>query len=101
CGEPSIGKSRLAAALLERVAGGPHTRVRYFCSPQHTDSALYPIIRQMERAAGFTQEDTDQAKLDRLDALLGTRNHWSAKRTLRRFWRTLDLVQANGLACSL
>jgi predicted ATPase len=69
-GEPGIGKSRLTAALLERVAGEPHTRVRYFCSPQHTDSALYPIIRQMERAAGFTHEDTDQAKLDKLDALL-------------------------------
>ena len=44
--------------------------MRYFCSPQHTDSALYPIISQMERAAGFTHEDTPQAKLDKLDALL-------------------------------
>jgi hypothetical protein len=45
-GEPGIGKSRLTAALLERFAAEPHTRLRYFCSPQHTDSALYPIIRQ-------------------------------------------------------
>src|SRR3984957_7283032 len=52
-GEPGIGKSRLTAALMERLAGGQHTRLRYFCSPQHTDSALYPIISQMERAAGF------------------------------------------------
>ena len=52
-GEPGIGKSRLTAALLERVAGEPHTRLRYFCSPQHTDSAFYPIITQMERAAGL------------------------------------------------
>ena len=52
-GEPGIGKSRLTAALMERLAGEPHTRLRYFCSPQHTDSALYPIISQMERAAGF------------------------------------------------
>ena len=52
-GEPGIGKSRLTAALLERLAAEPHTRLRYFCSPQHTDSALYPIIRQMERAAAF------------------------------------------------
>ena len=57
-GEPGIGKSRLTAALLERVAAEPHTRLRYFCSPQHTDSALYPIISQMERAAGFTHDDT-------------------------------------------
>ena len=69
-GEPGIGKSRLTAALMERLAAEPHTRLRYFCSPQHTDSALYPIISQMERAAGFTHDDNTQAKLDKLDALL-------------------------------
>ena len=57
-GEAGIGKSRLTAALLERLASEPHTRLRYFCSPQHTDSALYPIISQMERAAGFAHDDT-------------------------------------------
>ena len=69
-GEPGIGKSRLTAALLERLAGEPHTRLRYFCSPQHTDSALYPIIGQMQRAAGPALIDTPQVKLDKLDALL-------------------------------
>ena len=69
-GEAGIGKSRLTAALLERLASEPHTRLRYFCSPQHTDSALYPIISQMERAAGFVHDDTPQAKLDKLDAVL-------------------------------
>ena len=57
-GEAGIGKSRLTAALLERLATEPHTRLRYFCSPQHTDSALYPIISQMERAAGFAHDDS-------------------------------------------
>ncbi|MBV9532350.1 MAG: AAA family ATPase [Bradyrhizobium sp.] len=69
-GEAGIGKSRLTAALLESVAPEPHTRLRYFCSPQRTDSALYPIISQMERAAGFTHADTAHAKLAKLDALL-------------------------------
>ena len=69
-GEAGIGKSRLTAALLERLAGEPHTRLRYFCSPQHTDSALYPIIGQMERAAGFVHDDIPRAKLDKLDAAL-------------------------------
>jgi class 3 adenylate cyclase/predicted ATPase len=69
-GEAGIGKSRLTAALLERLAGEPHTRLRYFCSPQHTDSALYPIIGQMERAAGLTRDDAPKAKLDKLDAVL-------------------------------
>ena len=69
-GEAGIGKSRLTAAVLERLANEPHTRLRHFCSPQHTDSALYPIISQMERAAGFTHDDTVQTKLNKLDAVL-------------------------------
>jgi class 3 adenylate cyclase/predicted ATPase len=69
-GEAGIGKSRLTAALLESLAPEPHTRLRYFCSPQHTDSAFYPIIGQMERAAGLLHDDTPQQKLDKLDALL-------------------------------
>ena len=69
-GEPGIGKSRLTAELLEAIASEPHTRLRNFCSPQHTDSALYPTIGQIERAAGFTRDDSWQAKLDKLDALL-------------------------------
>jgi class 3 adenylate cyclase/predicted ATPase len=69
-GEAGIGKSRLTVALLERIAADPHTRLRYFCSPQHTDSALYPIISQMERAARLAHGDTAQVKLDKLDGLL-------------------------------
>ena len=69
-GEAGIGKSRLTAALLETIASEPHTRLRYFCSPQHTDSAFYPIIGQIGRAAGLTHEDTSQARLDKLEALL-------------------------------
>jgi class 3 adenylate cyclase/predicted ATPase len=69
-GEAGIGKSRLTAALLERLAGEPHTRLRYFCSPQHSDSALHPIIGQMERAARLAHDDKPQAKLDKLDAAL-------------------------------
>jgi class 3 adenylate cyclase/predicted ATPase len=69
-GEPGIGKSRLTVALLERLANEPHTRIRSFCSPQHTDSAFYPIISQIERAAGLARDDKPQAKLDKLDAML-------------------------------
>ncbi len=69
-GEAGIGKSRLTAALLENLASEPHTRLRYFCSPQHTDSAFYPIIGRMERAAGLRYDDKPQAKLDKLDTLL-------------------------------
>jgi predicted ATPase len=75
-GEPGIGKSRLTAELGGRIASEPHTRLRYFCSPYHQDSALYPFIIQLERAAGFTRDDTGEGKLDKLRALLapGARN---------------------------
>ncbi len=79
-GEAGIGKSRLTAALLERVAGEPHTRLRYLCSPQHTDGALYPIIGQMERAAGLAYNDKPQAKLDKLDAVLAQTSTSPARR---------------------
>jgi hypothetical protein len=70
-GEPGIGKSRLTAALSQRIETEPHTRLRYFCSPHDQDSALYPFIGQLERAAGFTRDDTTTTKLDKLEALLG------------------------------
>ena len=69
-GEPGIGKSRLTAALLERLAAGPHTCLRYFCAPQRAESAFHPIIGQMERAAGLSYDDVPEAKLDKLDAVL-------------------------------
>jgi class 3 adenylate cyclase len=70
CGEAGIGKSRLTAALLERVAAELHTRLRGFCSPQRTDTALHPSIGQMERAFGLAHDDTTPTRLDKLDGLL-------------------------------
>jgi len=69
-GEPGVGKSRLVSALSEDLAVEPHSRLRYFCSPQHTDSALYPVICQMEHAAGFALGDPAGTQLDKLDAVL-------------------------------
>ena len=69
-GEPGIGKSRLAAALHEQFAVESHTRVRYFCSPHRGDSALYPVIAQLERAAGFGHDDLPAAKLEKVETLL-------------------------------
>jgi class 3 adenylate cyclase len=89
-GEAGIGKSRLTAALLERLATESHTRLRYFCSPQHTDSALYPMISQMERAAGFAHGDNPQTKLDKLDTVLAKSFTPPRDRTL--FAELLSLV---------
>jgi predicted ATPase len=65
-GEAGIGKSRLTAALSEHVGVEAHTRLRYFCSPHHQDSALYPFIAQLEHAAGFVRDDAVDAKLGKL-----------------------------------
>ena len=69
-GEPGIGKSRIAETIVERLGSEPHTRLRYFCSPHHQDSALYPSITQLERAAGFRREDTAEQRLAKLEAVL-------------------------------
>ncbi|MBZ9701775.1 MULTISPECIES: AAA family ATPase [unclassified Mesorhizobium] len=68
-GEPGIGKSRLTVTLQERIQNEPHTRLRYFCSPHHQDSALHPTIAQLERAAGLERDDPAERKLDKLAAL--------------------------------
>ena len=69
-GEPGIGKSRLTAALLQRIESEPNTRLRYFCSPYYQDSALHPFILQLERAGGFARDDTIEQKVEKLRALL-------------------------------
>jgi class 3 adenylate cyclase len=68
-GEPGIGKSRLTAELSQRIEGEPHSRVRYFCSPHHQDSALYPFTVQLEHAAGFVRDDTPEEKARKLEKL--------------------------------
>ncbi|MCK1755350.1 AAA family ATPase [Bradyrhizobium sp. 137] len=73
-GEPGIGKSRIAQTLLEQLGEEPHTRLRYFCSPHHQHSALYPSITQLEQAAGFRREDTAETRLDKLVAALALAN---------------------------
>ncbi len=74
----------LTVALLEQLAREPHIRLRCFCSPQHTDSTLYPVIGEMLRAARFAHDDSPQVKMDKLDALLAQR---------------LDAVRGCGAVC--
>jgi class 3 adenylate cyclase/tetratricopeptide (TPR) repeat protein len=69
-GEPGIGKSHIALALDERLQSEPHIPLRYFCSAHHTNSALFPFISQLERAAGFERTDTPAEKLSKLDILV-------------------------------
>ena len=69
-GEPGIGKSRVLESLRERLADEPYTRVRYFCSPYHSNSALHPITTQLARAAAFERDDDPATKLAKLERLL-------------------------------
>src|SRR5262249_52017930 len=69
-GEPGIGKSRTIAAVVEALRGEQHIRLRFFCSPYHQDSALYPFVDQLGRASRFTSDDSPVAKLEKLEAVL-------------------------------
>jgi predicted ATPase/class 3 adenylate cyclase len=68
-GEPGIGKSRILAELRARLRDELHICIRYFCSPHHQDSVLYPFGRQMEHVAAFERDDTREVKIERLAAL--------------------------------
>jgi DNA-binding winged helix-turn-helix (wHTH) protein/predicted ATPase len=69
-GEPGLGKSRITVALEERLEAEPHLRLRYFCSPYHQESALFPFVDQIGRAAAFAGDDPPAAKQEKLEALL-------------------------------
>ena len=69
-GEAGIGKSRIARALIDELAPHEHIRIRYQCSPFHTDSAMWPVIQQLTLAAGIAGNDANEAKLDKVEALL-------------------------------
>src|SRR5262249_31120910 len=70
-GEPGIGKSRLTAALSQRIETEPHTRFRYFCAPHHQDSPLRPFTGQLKHVGGFARDERQATNLDKLVALLG------------------------------
>jgi class 3 adenylate cyclase/predicted ATPase len=69
-GEAGIGKSRIVAALRQKIVKEAHTRIQYQCSPHHTNSPFYPVIAQLERAAGFAPDDTAETKHDKLEQVL-------------------------------
>ena len=75
-GEPGIGKSRILHALRTHLPDKAYIPLSGYCSPYHTNSALYPVIGLLERAAGFERQDPSAVALAKLEALLalGTRD---------------------------
>ncbi len=83
-GEAGLGKSRLCEAMFSRIAAEPHAEIRLQCSPYHANSALYPVLRHLERTAGLAHDDSravrgahfarlfpDATKAERAVTLLG------------------------------
>jgi class 3 adenylate cyclase/tetratricopeptide (TPR) repeat protein len=72
-GEAGIGKSRSIEALQEALVAEPHARIHLQCSPYHSDSALYPVIQHLGRAARFAAADLPSARIEKLGALFAER----------------------------
>ncbi|HME25821.1 MAG TPA: AAA family ATPase [Acetobacteraceae bacterium] len=69
-GEPGIGKSRLVAEVRARLRIEPHAILRYFCSPHHQASPLYPLIARLEYEARFDRRDGPSDRLRNLEIAL-------------------------------
>ena len=62
-GEPGIGKSRLAAGAARAArAASRISRLRYYCSPYHANSALYPGHRRSSSARPTSHRDDDRER---------------------------------------
>ena len=71
-GDAGMGKSHLCEALRQSIADEPHTRLRYFCTPFHQNSVLFPVISQLERATDIEAGDDNATRLAKLEARLET-----------------------------
>lgn len=69
-GDPGIGKSRIARVLHDRLNTSEFRSLNFYCSPDHTGSALYPLVKAIERAAGIRGGDSEAQRKRRLQKLL-------------------------------
>src|SRR6185437_1764142 len=95
---PGIGKSRLTAALSEQIGTEPYTRLRYFCSPHHQNSALYPVIGQLRRAAGLELDDSAETQVEKLKCVVRTCDADEREETIALL---ADLLSIRGPAIAL
>ena len=96
-GEPGIGKSRLVFALQQTIKDEPHHCLRLQCSPHRVQTALYPVIHQLEHAAGLSAGDSDAIKLDKLEALLSSSSQ-DLTRDVALFAELLSIPRAGSSA---
>jgi class 3 adenylate cyclase/tetratricopeptide (TPR) repeat protein len=69
-GEPGIGKSRLASAVVQRMAGAGARVFEVYCSSYSVTSTLFPVRTAIERWANMSPGGTDAERLARLEAAL-------------------------------
>ncbi|HLW91303.1 MAG TPA: AAA family ATPase, partial [Roseiarcus sp.] len=69
-GEAGIGKSRVLANLRERIAGDRYVAMNFQCSPHHANEAFFPVLGPIWREAGFANDESAAARLDKLEALV-------------------------------
>ncbi len=70
CGEPGIGKSRIADALCASLEH-EHAHVwRFQCSPFHSNSAFYPIRTHLDEVLQLGNGSSTDTRLDKLEALI-------------------------------
>lgn len=89
-GESGIGKSRITEALRERTANDNPTRLRYQCSPFYTNTALHPVVTQLELAARFDAQDTASEKLEKFNDFLAANTN-DVARTVALFALLLSI----------
>jgi predicted ATPase len=69
-GIPGVGKSRLLHELKSHIQHEPHILLHHQCSPYHSQSAFFPVIEQIEKAAQLTAREADADKIAKLKAYL-------------------------------
>ncbi len=68
-GDAGMGKSRIAQVLCSHLEDDKHLILRYQCSPYHRNSALHPVITQLQHAARIRPEDSPETRLEKVQAV--------------------------------
>ena len=80
---PASASRACCGRCAQELSGEPHVALSHFCSPYHSNSALYPLIAQLERAAGFARRRPAEARLAKLETLLARGDRSAGRRRCR------------------
>ena len=89
-GEAGLGKSRLCETMFSRIAAEPHAEILLQCSPYHGNSALYPVLRHLERIAGLTHDNSPSLLREHFARLFPDNNQ--AEQAIRLLGPALGLL---------